>query len=110
MQNLYHCKTVLFKVTLTKLIILFPAIATVVTVAEILKNNGFAVEKSKEFQLPLYIILMFHMIHCPVSELSACFFIVTEIRTSTVEINDESRGRAFQKAKVDKTRFFFVPM
>ncbi|ONM29618.1 Alba DNA/RNA-binding protein [Zea mays] len=43
------------------------AIATVVTVAEILKNNGFAVEK--------------------------------KIRTSTVEINDESRGRPFQKAK-----------
>ncbi|KAF8704829.1 hypothetical protein HU200_031067 [Digitaria exilis] len=45
------------------------AIATVVTVAEILKNNGFAVEK--------------------------------KIRTSTVEINDESRGRPFQKAKIE---------
>ncbi|EAY72729.1 hypothetical protein OsI_00594 [Oryza sativa Indica Group] len=44
------------------------AIATVVTVAEILKNNGFAVEK--------------------------------KIRTSTVEINDESRVRPLQKAKV----------
>ncbi|TVU21595.1 hypothetical protein EJB05_31243 [Eragrostis curvula] len=45
------------------------AISTVVTVAEILKNNGFAVEK--------------------------------KIRTSTVEINDESRGRPFQKAKIE---------
>ncbi|XP_066313775.1 uncharacterized protein At2g34160-like [Miscanthus floridulus] len=45
------------------------AIATVVTVAEILKNNGFAVEK--------------------------------KIRTSTVEINDETRGRPFQKAKIE---------
>ncbi|KAF8663100.1 hypothetical protein HU200_055697 [Digitaria exilis] len=45
------------------------AIATVVTVAEILKNNGFAVEK--------------------------------KIRTSTMEINDESRGRPFQKAKIE---------
>ncbi|KAL6848098.1 hypothetical protein ACP4OV_022226 [Aristida adscensionis] len=45
------------------------AIATVVTIAEILKNNGFAVEK--------------------------------KIRTSTVEINDESRGRPFQKAKIE---------
>ena len=45
------------------------AIATVVTVAEILKNNGLAVEK--------------------------------KIRTSTVEINDESRGRPFQKAKIE---------
>jgi len=41
------CVSVLFEATLTKLIILFPAIATVVTVAEILKNNGFAVEKSE---------------------------------------------------------------
>lgn len=39
------------------------------TVAEILKNNGLAVEK--------------------------------KIRTSTVEINDESRGRPFQKAKIE---------
>ncbi|KAM0883242.1 hypothetical protein ACQ4PT_020095 [Festuca glaucescens] len=45
------------------------AIATVVTVAEILKNNGLAVEK--------------------------------KIRTSTMEINDESRGRPFQKAKIE---------
>ncbi|CAL4965570.1 unnamed protein product [Urochloa decumbens] len=45
------------------------AIATVVTVAEILKNNGFAIEK--------------------------------KIRTSTVEINDEARGRPFQKAKIE---------
>ena len=45
------------------------AIATVVTVAEILKNNGLAVEK--------------------------------KIRTSTVEINDESRGRLLQKAKIE---------
>uniref|UniRef100_A0A0D9Y3Y1 DNA/RNA-binding protein Alba-like domain-containing protein n=1 Tax=Oryza glumipatula TaxID=40148 RepID=A0A0D9Y3Y1_9ORYZ len=45
------------------------AIATVVTVAEILKNNGFAVEK--------------------------------KIRTSTVEINDESRVRPLQKAKIE---------
>ncbi|KAL5216049.1 hypothetical protein ABZP36_007450 [Zizania latifolia] len=45
------------------------AIATVVTVAEILKNNGFAVER--------------------------------KIRTSTVEINDESRVRPLQKAKIE---------
>ncbi|XP_062194110.1 uncharacterized protein At2g34160-like [Phragmites australis] len=47
------------------------AIATVVTVAEILKNNGFAAEK--------------------------------KIRTSTVEINDEWRGRPSQKAKIEIT-------
>ncbi|KAM3401190.1 hypothetical protein ACQJBY_005765 [Aegilops geniculata] len=45
------------------------AIATVVTVAEILKNNGFAFE--------------------------------TRIRTSTVEIKDEMRGRPIQKAKIE---------
>uniref|UniRef100_A0ACD5U6M2 Uncharacterized protein n=1 Tax=Avena sativa TaxID=4498 RepID=A0ACD5U6M2_AVESA len=45
------------------------AIATVVTVSEILKNNGFAVE--------------------------------TKIRTSTVEIKDEMRGRPIQKAKIE---------
>ncbi|XP_062179779.1 uncharacterized protein At2g34160-like [Phragmites australis] len=45
------------------------AISTVVTIAEILKNNGLAVEK--------------------------------KIRTSTVEINDEMRGRSLQKAKIE---------
>ncbi|KAG4944987.1 hypothetical protein JHK87_040994 [Glycine soja] len=45
------------------------AIATVVTVAEILKNNRLAVEK--------------------------------KIRTSTVDIKDDSRGRPVQKAKIE---------
>ncbi|OEL26541.1 Uncharacterized protein BAE44_0012439 [Dichanthelium oligosanthes] len=45
------------------------AISTVVTIAEILKNNGLAVEK--------------------------------KIRTSTVEISDEMRGRPIQKAKIE---------
>ncbi|KAF7008613.1 hypothetical protein CFC21_023333 [Triticum aestivum] len=45
------------------------ATATVVTVAEILKNNGLAVEK--------------------------------KIMTSTVDVNDESRGRPMQKAKIE---------
>ncbi|GLJ31480.1 hypothetical protein SUGI_0631740 [Cryptomeria japonica] len=45
------------------------AIATVVTVAEILKNNGFAVEK--------------------------------KIFTSTIDMKEETRGRAIQKAKVE---------
>ncbi|RLN30878.1 uncharacterized protein C2845_PM05G25580 [Panicum miliaceum] len=45
------------------------AISTVVTIAEILKNNDFAVEK--------------------------------KIRTSTVEISDEMRGRSIQKAKIE---------
>lgn len=37
----------------------FAAIATVVTIAEILKNNGFAVEKSKYIFLFTYLILAF---------------------------------------------------
>ncbi|RLN08722.1 uncharacterized protein C2845_PM11G20530 [Panicum miliaceum] len=45
------------------------AIATVVTVAEILKNNGLAVEK--------------------------------KIMTSTVDVNDETRSRTIQKAKIE---------
>ncbi|KAK3130766.1 hypothetical protein QOZ80_6AG0544300 [Eleusine coracana subsp. coracana] len=45
------------------------AIATVVTVAEILKNNGLAVEK--------------------------------KIMTSTVDVNDDARGRPIQKAKIE---------
>ncbi|CAN6336429.1 unnamed protein product [Urochloa humidicola] len=45
------------------------AISTVVSIAEILKNNGLAVEK--------------------------------KIRTSTVEISDEMRGRPIQKAKIE---------
>lgn len=44
--------SLLFKSVLTKLFDLFAAIATVVTVAEILKNNGLAVEKSKNFFFP----------------------------------------------------------
>ncbi|CAD6334468.1 unnamed protein product [Miscanthus lutarioriparius] len=45
------------------------AISTVVTIAEILKNNGLAVEK--------------------------------RIRTSTVEIIDETKARPIQKAKIE---------
>ncbi|ONM29626.1 Retrovirus-related Pol polyprotein LINE-1 [Zea mays] len=35
------------------------------------------------------------------SESSLCVLTYIEIRTSTVEINDESRGRPFQKAKIE---------
>ncbi|CAL9104989.1 unnamed protein product [Musa textilis] len=45
------------------------AIATVVTIAEILKNNGLAVEK--------------------------------KIMTSMVDVEDESRGRPLQKARIE---------
>lgn len=102
---------------------LFAAIATVVTVAEILKNNGLAVEKSKNRLLSFYcrlcliIYLGQHCCHGHCAHLSLCtlnFPLLTlmcvEIRTSTVEINDESRGRPFQKAKVrdNSLAYFFV--
>jgi len=52
-------------------------------------------------RLCLLCIIMAHMIHI-FSALNLPFCVLTyiEIRTSTVEINDESRGRPFQKAKV----------
>lgn len=49
--------SLLLKAVQTILFDLFAAIATVVTVAEILKNNGFAVEKSKKF-FPCRIVLL----------------------------------------------------
>ncbi|CAN1287694.1 Uncharacterized protein At2g34160 [Linum perenne] len=52
------------------------AIATVVTVAEILKNNGFAVEK----------------------RLYECFF--AEIMTSTVDLREDAGARPVPKPKV----------
>lgn len=72
------------------------------TVAEILKNNGFAVEKSKNFSLIFLLIRdsndsLFCVLNFPFVPMFSI-----EIRTSTVEINDESRGRPFQKAKVRK--------
>ncbi|BAT87953.1 hypothetical protein VIGAN_05137800 [Vigna angularis var. angularis] len=47
------------------------AITTVVTIAEILKNNGFATEKR------------------------------TEVSTSSVSMKDENKGRLVQKAKIE---------
>ena len=46
-----HVTKILFPISehLTKLFNLLAAISTVVTIAEILKNNGLAVEKSKDF-------------------------------------------------------------
>ncbi|PPR95382.1 hypothetical protein GOBAR_AA25286 [Gossypium barbadense] len=55
------------------------AIATVVTIAEILKNNGLAVEK-------IYYI---------------CLHYLAEIMTSTIDMREESGGRPVQKAKIE---------
>jgi hypothetical protein len=51
--------------------------------------------------------MVLHIIHFPASEHSLSFLVITEIWTSTVEINDESRGRPFQKAKVNKIKSLF---
>jgi hypothetical protein len=70
------------------------AIATVVTVAEILKNNGLAVEKSK------FVIAYMSVIHFLFSYLIIQPKSFAEIMTSTVDVNDDSRSRPIQKAKV----------
>ncbi|XVF34379.1 hypothetical protein REPUB_Repub18cG0054300 [Reevesia pubescens] len=76
------------------------AIATVITIAEILKNNGLAVEKSEILTLnkiPFNLLshvgiqtaIMIYMHHLP------------EIMTSTVDMREESGGRPVQKAKIE---------
>jgi hypothetical protein len=102
---------------------LFAAISSVVNIAEILKNNGLAVEKSKKNSLSIHnqICMQFHYYieimstsqslsvlflnphQSLFSELSY-FLPLAEIRTSTVEISDEMRGRSVQKAKVRTTK------
>ncbi|XP_033147729.1 uncharacterized protein At2g34160 isoform X1 [Brassica rapa] len=72
------------------------AIATVVTIAEILKNNGFAVEKS-EFLGYLVFIFLYDL------ATKLCFCMCIEIMTSTVDIKDGSRGRPVQKPKIEIT-------
>ena len=82
---------------------IFAAIATVVTVAEILKNNGLAVEKSKISYLPFVIHISVKLSRFDIySYLHALF---AEITTSTVEMKDETRARPVQKAKVNGYKF-----
>jgi hypothetical protein len=80
---------------LINFLFILSAIATVVTVAEILKNNGLAVEKSKITVTLLFVNIMF-----PFSSSYSNQIGFAEIMTSTVDVNDESRGRPMQKAKV----------
>lgn len=74
---------------------MFTAISTVVTIAEILKNNGFAVEKSEAFPTPLPSLLL--------SFLTSNFegTLLAEIRTLTVDMRDEPGARPIPKAKVN---------
>ncbi|KAG6426104.1 hypothetical protein SASPL_110319 [Salvia splendens] len=74
------------------------AISTVVSVAEILKNNGFAVEKSELFFTVPVSSLLFCNEH---RRLLNAILIWKEIMTSTVEIKDDFRGRPGQKAKIE---------
>ena len=76
---------------------LVAAIGTVVTVAEILKNNGLATEKSKacrhgKLSLSETRHISWHMFHN--------FYPCSEILTSTIGTKDESKGRLVRKAKV----------
>ncbi|RZR84423.1 hypothetical protein BHM03_00011257 [Ensete ventricosum] len=68
-------------------------IATVVTITEILKNNGLAIEKSKIPDSCIWKLINFFKKNC------------AEITTSTVDVKDESRGRPIQKAKVKSLHF-----
>ncbi|XP_027773241.1 uncharacterized protein At2g34160-like isoform X1 [Solanum pennellii] len=71
------------------------AISTVVTIAEILKNNGFAVEKSEASLTPLPSLLL--------SFLTSNFegTLLAEIRTLTVDMRDEPGARPIPKAKIE---------
>ncbi|GER27426.1 alba DNA/RNA-binding protein [Striga asiatica] len=64
------------------------AISTVVSIAEILKNNGFAVEKNVALEVNS-------------KKKGRDKEIMLGITTSTVEIRDDSRGRTVQKAKIE---------
>lgn len=77
------------------------AIATVVTIAEILKNNGFAVEKSQFFFFASFRFLFKTVVNPD----TGSFVCLIEITTSTVDIN-ESGGRPVQKAKVFSQEFW----
>ncbi|KAF8687692.1 hypothetical protein HU200_042615 [Digitaria exilis] len=74
------------------------AIATVVTVAEILKNNGLAVEKSKIYLVTFTLI---STVYTVVDLNIICSKWFAEIMTSTVDVKDESRSRPIQKAKIE---------
>ncbi|KAE8670951.1 TPX2 family protein, putative isoform 1 [Hibiscus syriacus] len=68
------------------------AITTVVTIAEILKNNGLAIEKSKN----LFSFLIKHGLFD-----IDCLWNKAEVSTSTVSMKDENKGRVVLKAKIE---------
>ncbi|KAE9585837.1 putative DNA/RNA-binding protein Alba [Lupinus albus] len=80
-------------------------IATVVTVAEILKNNGLAVEKSmilsSFFSRMTFSVPSLSDSQNDYSNLINNDILFAEITTSTVDIKDDSRGRPVQKAKIE---------
>ncbi|KAG8094692.1 hypothetical protein GUJ93_ZPchr0012g20552 [Zizania palustris] len=80
---------------LLSLLFIISAIATVVTVAEILKNNGLAVEKSESL-LSCYSVCQRWRFSLTLQ--SNC---IVEIMTSTVDVKDDSRSRPMQKAKIE---------
>nr|GMD98131.1 Alba domain-containing protein [Ipomoea batatas] len=93
-------------------ILMSRTIATVVSVAEILKNNGLAVEKTVFHtvqHLPAKLNLAERIIY-PWSDLLFLLYCanppkkniyVAEIMTSTVDVKDDSRGRPISKAKIE---------
>nr|GMC95684.1 uncharacterized protein At2g34160-like [Ipomoea batatas] len=75
------------------------AIATVVSVAEILKNNGLAVEKN--VQLLATPSLIFGELEDKEIQAFGRDVDRREIMTSTVDVKDDSRGRPISKAKIE---------
>lgn len=79
----------------------YAAIATVVTVAEILKNSGYAEEKSKAILSYTFQCLAMLVLHYATSQPSTKLIVnAAEILTYTVDIKAENRARPVQKAKV----------
>ncbi|CAM8897513.1 unnamed protein product [Rhodiola kirilowii] len=77
------------------------ALGMVVTVAEILKNNGLAVEKRKT-SLRCFKFQNLDSMHPSTAFYSSYWiFYISEIATSTVDISDDSRPRPVQKARIE---------
>lgn len=97
------------------------AISTVVSIAEILKNNRFAVERSKTFfyvfslwsfgaynlsYFPGFVSVITYIALSPCKSVSwsqfyLCGAYYAEIRTLTVDMRDDPGARPFPKAKVN---------
>ena len=86
-------------VFLHRILRIVTAITTVVTIAEILKNNGLATEKSNSVSSSLTLISVGNIKWWWLL-IFVWFCYEIEVLTSTVGMKDENKGRLVQKAKV----------